>query len=170
VLTGLVQADGSVVPVVRGMVPTLEAAPPPPTGTVSEVGVLLPSEDDAPSGSSSELSIDAVRLPVLAQQWSGQLVGGFVTLSTADAVAQGLTPATLALPEAKGRLRNGAYAFQWWLFAAFALAMAIRMARDLELHDDPELEDDLDVEGGRATGSSETEQTPIGSVLHRKAT
>ena len=37
----------------------------------------------------------------------------------------------MTLPEARGRLRNGAYAIQWWLFAGFTLVMAVRMARDL---------------------------------------
>jgi hypothetical protein len=28
-------------------------------------------------------------------------------------------------------LRNGAYAVQWWVFAAFAIGMAIKISRDL---------------------------------------
>ena len=78
----------------------------------------------------------------LAQQWPGPLIDGFVTLSAADATAQGLEPAQARLPEARGRLRNAAYAGQWWLFAAFTLVMAVRMARDLRLEaatDAPEL-------------------------------
>ena len=35
------------------------------------------------------------------------------------------------LPEGQGRLRNGAYAVQWWIFAAFAVLMAAKIARDL---------------------------------------
>ena len=73
---------------------------------------------------------------MLAQTWPSPLVGGFVTLSATDAQSQGLSPAVVALPESTGRLRNGAYAVQWWLFAAFAVAMAIRMARDFGLRDD----------------------------------
>ena len=67
---------------------------------------------------------------MLAQQWPGPLISGFVTLSADDAQAQQLVPATVTLPEARGRLRNGAYAIQWWLFAGFTLVMAVRMARD----------------------------------------
>lgn len=131
VLTGLRQPDGSVVPVVRGVVagssPT-PAAPDPPSAVVTQTGILLPSEDSVEQGPSGQDR--SVRLPLLAQEWPGPLVGGFVTLSAPDAQAQGLAPAVVALPESSGRLRNGAYAVQWWLFAAFALAMAIRMARD----------------------------------------
>jgi len=135
VLSGLRQSDGSVVPVVRGVVST-PTLPAPPEGTVSEVGVLLPSEENAPDRLTSPDTLDAVRLPLLAQRWNGQLVGGFVTLSPADARAQGIQPAPLDLPEAKGRLRNAAYALQWWIFGAFAVAMAVRIARDLGLQQD----------------------------------
>lgn len=130
VLSGLQQADGSIVPVVRGIV-TTPAAPPTPLGTVTQVGVLLPSEDNAPSTPTPPDQLDAVRLPALAQRWPGQLVGGYVTLSAPDAESQGITPAPLMLPEARGRLRNAAYAYQWWLFAVFTVAMAVRIARDL---------------------------------------
>lgn len=143
VLTGLRQSDGSIVPVVRGVTRAGDA-PPPPSGPVTQVGVLLPSEDNAPPSTTDQLN--AVRLPALAQRWPGQLVNGFVTLSTADAAAQGIEPAPLNLPEAEGRLRNAAYALQWWVFGAFAVALAVRMARDLRLRDDldaAEITDDV---------------------------
>ena len=131
VLTGLKQADGSVVAVVRGS----EAAPdqsPPPAGPVSGVGVLLPSEESSDSPATLPTGqVASVGLPTLAQTWPGPLVSGFVTLDADQARAQGLTPVTVALPEAQGRLRNGAYALQWWVFAAFALGMSIRVARDI---------------------------------------
>jgi hypothetical protein len=70
-------------------------------------------------------------VPQLAQRWPGPLVEGFVTLSAAEATAHGLEQAAVTLPEGRGRLRNGAYALQWWLFAGFTLVMAVRMARDV---------------------------------------
>jgi surfeit locus 1 family protein len=135
VLSGLRQADGSVVPVVRGVV-SAEQLPPTPEGQVDQTGVLLPSEENAPERTVGAGQLDAVRVPLLAQRWDGELVGGFVTLSAGDAQAQGLQPAPLDLPQAKGRLRNAAYAFQWWLFGAFAVAMSIRIARDAGLKTD----------------------------------
>ena len=129
VLSGLRQLDGSVVAVVRGTVSTAEA-PAPPTSPLTQVGVLLPSEDDAAATAPEPDQLDAVRLPALAQRWSGQIVGGYVTLPAAESQAQGLSPTPLELPEARGKLRNAAYALQWWLFGIFAVAMAIRMARD----------------------------------------
>jgi len=142
VVTLLRQDDGSAVAVVRGIVtvasrrgrppltPSDAKAPSPPEGLQTQSGILLPSEEPVASpGRPSEL--DGVRVPLLAQQWPGPLVEGFVTLSAAEASAQGLEPAAVALPEGRGRLRNGAYAMQWWLFAGFTLVMAVRIARDV---------------------------------------
>jgi surfeit locus 1 family protein len=128
VVTLLRQDDGSAVAVVRGVVTESQAAPPPPVGPQTSRGILLPSEQSARHGP-EELGL--VRVPQLAQQWPGPLVDGFVTLTPSEASAQGLEPALAALPEARGRLRNGAYAMQWWLFAGFTLVMSVRMARDV---------------------------------------
>ena len=134
VLTGLRQADGSVVAVVRGVVSTPNA-PPPPTDLVHQVGVLLPTEEHVPETDLPSGQIASVRLPALAQQWPGPLIDGFVTLSSSDSAGQNLAPAPLHLPEGQGRLRNVAYVGQWWLFAAFTLFMASRMARDLGIRE-----------------------------------
>jgi surfeit locus 1 family protein len=134
VLTGLRQADGSTVAVVRGLVPaSTRVAPPPPEGEVEQVGVLLPSEEagDALSPTGSGTTLPSVRVPLLAQTWPGPMVDGYVVLSAADAEAGGLPPAPLVLPEGQGRLRNGAYAAQWWIFGLFAILMSARIARDL---------------------------------------
>ena len=130
VLTGLRQADGAVVAVVRGVV-SEPAAPPPPSGPVQQVGVLLPTEEYVPQTNLASGQMASVRLPALAQQWPGPLLDGWVNLSSSDATGQGLTPALVRLPESPGRLRNGAYVGQWWLFAAFTLFMAFRIARDI---------------------------------------
>jgi surfeit locus 1 family protein len=140
VLSGLRQADGSVVAVVRGVVYETATAPAPPNGLVHQVGVLLPSEEHVPETDLSSGQMASVRLPALAQQWPGPLIDGFVILSTADAARQGMAPAEWQLPEARGRLRNGAYAMQWWLFAAFTLFMAFRIARDIGLNDVDEMD------------------------------
>jgi len=134
VVSALRLPDGDVVPVVRGVVSST-SAPPPPAGEETETGLLLPSEEDAPAGRQPG-QLGSVRIPTLAQQWPGPLVSGFVTLSADDAAAQGLAPARVELPEASGRLRNGAYALQWWVFAAFAVGLAVRMARDQEIGED----------------------------------
>jgi surfeit locus 1 family protein len=157
ILSGLRQADGSVVAVVRGVVST-PTAPAPPLGPVRQVGVLLPTEEHVPEADLPSGQIASVRLPVLAQQWPGPLIDGFVTLSSADAAAQGLAADPLQLPDAPGRARNVAYVGQWWLFAAFTLFMASRMARDIGLR-----EAEKDMGGSEATtgpsGEPEVETT-----------
>lgn len=131
VVSGVRQADGSVVAVVRGLVPgSTTTAPAPPRGEVTLTGVLLPSEEAA-DGLPGGTVLPSVRVPLLAQSWPGPMVDGFVVLSAADARVGGLEPAPLLLPEGQGRLRNGAYAAQWWIFGLFAVVMSARIARDL---------------------------------------
>lgn len=129
VVTLLRLDNGDAVAVVRGVV-TETSAGPPPVEVLEQSGVLLPSQEAGePTARSGELS--SVRIPQLAQRWPGPLVEGYVVLGATEAQAQGLAPAEVTLPEARGRLRNGAYALQWWLFAAFTVVMAFRIARDV---------------------------------------
>lgn len=149
VVTALRLEDGDVLPVVRGV--TRSSTPPaPPTGRQAGAGLLLPSEE-APTGDLPPGQVSSVRLPTLAQTWPGPLVSGFVTLSPAESAAQGLDAAAVELPEASGRLRNGAYALQWWVFAAFAVGLAVRMARDQELGELDEVADLTPEEHASAT-------------------
>lgn len=139
VVTALELADGSLVAVVRGTVTGSTdrvRAPVPAAGAVTQSGILLPSEETAAGPPPPDGQLTSVRLPQLAQQWSGPLVNGFITLGADQAKEQELTPATVTLPEGRGRLRNGAYAIQWWLFAGFTLVMAGRMARDFGRRED----------------------------------
>jgi cytochrome oxidase assembly protein ShyY1 len=128
VLTGLRLESGGAVAVARG-VSQGDRVPAPPSGVVTQSGIFLPSES---AGDPAEPGAEptAVSLPSLAQRWEPQLISGFVTLDAAGARAQSLEPVPVELPSGQGRLRNGFYALQWWVFAAFAVAMSIRMARD----------------------------------------
>jgi cytochrome oxidase assembly protein ShyY1 len=154
VVSALELDTGGVLPVVRGVVPT-PTLPALPSGTQSETGVLLPSEE-APPGNLPPNQLSSVRIPTLAQQWPGPLLTGYVTLTPAEASAQDLSPAPLDLPQSSGRLRNGAYALQWWVFAAFAVAMSVKVARDQRLGEDdlaePEVGADLQEPEGRGVG------------------
>jgi cytochrome oxidase assembly protein ShyY1 len=122
--------NGDAVAVVRGLVVGGSAAAPrAPSGPLDQAGILLPSEKAvAPAGPAG---IGSVRVAQLAQLWPGPLVDAFVMLAPENAASQSLTPAEVALPDVRGRLRNAAYALQWWLFAAFSVVMAIRIARDV---------------------------------------
>lgn len=134
VVTALHLADGGTLAVVRGLVPGDPGeAPPPSVGQTTQAGVLLPSEEagDGMAIAGSTPRLPSVRIPQLAQTWPGPMVDGFVVLSAADAQAGGLAAPPLVLPEGQGRLRNGAYAAQWWIFGLFAIVMSVKMARDI---------------------------------------
>ncbi|MFC7619760.1 SURF1 family protein [Microlunatus sp. GCM10028923] len=132
VLTGFELSDGTLVAVVRGSLAAGETqAPAPPSGTLTQSGLLLPSQDSGENDPDAPGVITAIRVQRLAQQWPGSLVNGYVTLAPAEANSQGIAPSPYRLPDAPGRLRNGAYAVQWWVFAAFAIGMAIKVSRDL---------------------------------------
>jgi cytochrome oxidase assembly protein ShyY1 len=149
VLTAFRLSSGGAVPVLRGI--SSRQPPAPPTGSLTQTGVLLPSEGADGQGVPSD-SPTSVNLAALAQRWSPQLVNGYATLSAAEARSQSLTPAPVELPTSHGRLRNGFYALQWWVFAAFAVVMAIRMARDLGHEAEPEV---ADVEPDEAAAETE---------------
>ena len=121
--------NGDAVAVVRGLAGQEPDAPPEPAGPVTQSGILLPSEEAVVPTAGAE--IGSVRIAQLAQLWPGPLVDGFVVLNAESARTQSSTPAEVALPDARGRLRNAAYALQWWCFAAFTVVMAVRIARDI---------------------------------------
>lgn len=128
VLTALQLPDGSVVGVVRGVALSTEP-PPPPTGSVVQSGVFLPSEED-PTRDLPEGQLGTIRLPRLAQLWPQQLVPGFINLDSAGAAAQGMPAAEVTMPSNAGHARNQGYALQWWIFAAAAAAATIKLSRD----------------------------------------
>jgi cytochrome oxidase assembly protein ShyY1 len=131
VVAALRLEDGRVLPVVLG-VPAGGTQSPVARGSATVTGVLLAS-DKAPDPEPSlrEGEIAAVRLPVLAQLWPQQLMPGYVTLDSDAAATFGLSAAKLALPDGEGSVRNEGYAVQWWVFAAFALGLSIKIARDI---------------------------------------
>lgn len=130
VLTAVRLSDGRVLPVVRGLGGAQEQFAAPPAGTVNETGLFLPGEGD-PDGVVPDGTLRSVRMPLLAQQWPQQLIPGFVTLTAEESGAQGMRHAPVSLPSGEGSARNSGYALQWWVFAAFALGMAIKLAHSL---------------------------------------
>ena len=136
VVTPVVTGSGSGIPVVRGWATSPDAAPPPPRGRASLVGLLQPSED---TGATDPRPADDV-LPELSttallQRAPYDLYGGYV-VATHRAVPGGtapasdgttglaaVTPAHLPGADAATALRNLLYALQWWVFGAFAVFM-----------------------------------------------
>ncbi|MBO0812749.1 MAG: SURF1 family protein [Microlunatus sp.] len=173
VLTGLRLPGGGILPVVRGKITGRGQAPAPPTGQLTGTGLLMPSEgSDTNSRPGAEPT--TVVLPSLTQTWNGLLINGFVTLNAAESRAQSLEPVTVVLPSSHGRLRNGFYALQWWVFAGFAIWMGIRMARDLGRNpdgamgpdpDSPDLDPDEDPGGTMVRDPDTGESNPPEPVM-----
>lgn len=135
VLTAFRLADGRVVPVVRGLAASPAEVGPAPEGTRSETGLFLPGEGDVPADWVAG-QIGSVRMPLLAQYWPDvHLTPGFVTLDAAGAAAHGLAQAPVDLPQGEGSFQNGGYALQWWVFAAFAFGMSLKLAQGFGARD-----------------------------------
>ncbi|HHU37856.1 MAG TPA: SURF1 family protein [Propionibacterium sp.] len=135
VLAALEVSDGRILPVVRGLAPSEDAIPAPPPGERHELGLFLPGEGDVKDDRGINVEVPdgqlaSVRMPALAQEWTN-LVPGFVTLGEGDAADHGLAHAPVSLPTGEGSAQNSGYALQWWVFAAFGLGMAIKLAHSL---------------------------------------
>lgn len=134
VVTPLVaDGTGARIPVVRGFVAGPQA-PQPSTGTASVTvqGELAPGESPA-DGTFPAGVIGSVNLAVFANQWGGQLYNAFVFATHEQPTATQSPIQTFPPPTPGGgglQLRNLGYAFQWWIFAAFAIYMWWRMVRD----------------------------------------
>jgi surfeit locus 1 family protein len=162
VVTPLAIGAGSApaVPIVRGWVPAVADAPPPPRGHAEFVGWLQPTEGTgATDPDPSDDVLPQLRIADVIQHVDQDLYGGYAVVADRVAVGAwpsgasavndgtaGLEPATLEqLPDA-GRftaVRNLLYAFEWWVFGGFAAFVWWRHLRDvLEAEDAPEVPTD----------------------------
>jgi len=139
VVTPLVVASGGArLAVVRGFVRSAGDAGTPPASTVHVTGALAPSESPSSDATVTALppgQVASVDLAALVNRWPGEVYNGFLLASderprpgdVGRAVVR--VPPPVATP-AGIAWRNAAYAFQWWIFAAFALYMWVRMVRE----------------------------------------
>ena len=134
VVTPVVTGTGSAVPVVRGWAEDPSQAPSPPTGQASLVGLLQPPEDTGvPDDDPGDDVLPELSITDLLPRAPYDLYGGYVvatdrdvpggTSATGMAGLAAVTPAHLPGPDAATALRNLLYAFQWWVFGAFAIFM-----------------------------------------------
>lgn len=135
VVTPLVVDDGAaVIPVLRGFVTDPAGADLPPRTPVTVRGELAPGESpyfgEAPLPEGQHGTID---LSLLANQWSEPLYNGFV-FSTVEEPAltstalQHVPPPQLQAGDVDWR--NLGYALQWWVFAAFAVFMYVKLLHE----------------------------------------
>ncbi|MEO3813746.1 SURF1 family protein [Sphaerisporangium sp. B11E5] len=136
-LTPMRLADGSVIPVVRGWVPSAaDPAAAVPSGELTVTGRLQPNEPTDFSrrrGVPQPGQVATVSTAVLVNVWHGDRVRDGFVVATAE--VPGAPPARLVAvppPTVAGGFtwRNLAYAAQWWIFAAFAVFMWFHFVRD----------------------------------------
>lgn len=117
--------SGALLPVVRGWVPAGASAPAPPAGVVALTGRLQVSEE--PRGVGPDGRLLAVSSADLVNLWQPPLYTGFLIAADAEPP---LTPVPSPAPQRLLDLQNLSYAFQWWLFAAFAVLFWVKVVRD----------------------------------------
>ncbi|TDU89874.1 cytochrome oxidase assembly protein ShyY1 [Kribbella voronezhensis] len=131
---GTTNPSGAVM-VVRGWVPSAtDPAAKPPTGQVQLVGAIVASEAQDASGDDTEGRIlQSLRIPTIVHLVDYRIYDAFVVMSSSTPAPATLAPTVVpppAPPTDHAGLRNVAYAFQWWIFAAFTLWMWTRMLQD----------------------------------------
>lgn len=131
-----VTVDDAQLMVVRGWAPSPAATlPEVPGGEVSFEAVLQPGEESAAGWDPAARTIGSVRIPTLLNELGyADLWSGFA-ISTDPQVAGGLEVADVPESDVSWTAggRNLGYGLQWWVFAAFALFMWWRMAREMVL-------------------------------------
>ena len=130
IVTGLELSDGQVVSVLRGWLPSADdvaAAPPPGAVTVS--GVLQPDEEFYADAATDPGVVASIASDRLAEIWQRPVLPGFVVLQSQEpslSAAPSPVPPTVSTADVPFPLQNFFYAFQWWIFAAFGVALYLR--------------------------------------------
>jgi len=121
--------DGRSIAVTRGFLPDGVVSPPILTNPTLIEGVLHPNEEFY-AGANSDGAIVTVDAAALGENWGIPLVQGYVMLQeqdpallAADAPAPVILPPTVQVGDVAFPLQNFVYAWQWWVFGAFALAV-----------------------------------------------
>lgn len=143
IVTGLALDDGRVVAVLRGWLPAADSpGSTPPAGAVEVTGVLQPDESFYADAVGEPGTVASIAHDRLAELWSTNVLPGFVVLQDQDPSAQPAptpVPPTIQTSDVPFPLQNFVYAFQWWVFALFAIAVYARWlwleARRAELVD-----------------------------------
>ncbi|GAA3079545.1 cytochrome oxidase assembly protein ShyY1 [Kribbella aluminosa] len=162
VVSPLKLSDTEAVMIVRGWVPSVsDPAVKAPSGPVTLTGAVVASEaEDSSDDAAKGRVLSSLRIPTIVHLVKYRVYDAFVVQTS----AAGTSPAPAAVvppppPTDHAGLRNVAYAFQWWIFAAFTLWMWGRMV--LDAHRSPDDDSDADsAEGDRGEAPVE----PSGTV------
>ncbi|WP_055526388.1 SURF1 family protein [Streptomyces graminilatus] len=128
VLTPFVLADGKVLLVNRGWIPSdgpsqtaFPRIPAPPKGEITVTGRLMPAETTAASGIKDLKGLPDRQVMLInsdqeARRLGAEVLGGYIVLTTPG--PKNDTPEPLGRPGDENAALNYAYAIQWWLFSA----------------------------------------------------
>ncbi|GAA2848405.1 SURF1 family cytochrome oxidase biogenesis protein [Paenarthrobacter ilicis] len=152
-LTGAGASPQTYVPVARGWVADASQASPPPSGTITVTGRLIPSEAPVPNVDAGPGRASAVSSAELINTWGVSSYQGFIA-ATSEA-AQGVAiplpadvkPLNIAAqpPAEQVNWLNLFYAVEWVVFAGFSVFIWWRLVRDdhqRDLEDDEDFDDD----------------------------
>lgn len=146
VVSDLALDDGTSIAIVRGWVPSrADPAADVPSGQVTVHGILQPWEYYYPeSGIRPDGTILSVRGPLIGQLWGADVRSGYVVLTTQDPASNPApTPVKPAVSADSVEFpwQNFFYAWQWWVFVGFVIAiwiwwlrLDIRVAREERDH------------------------------------
>ncbi|WP_350279962.1 SURF1 family protein [Kribbella sp. HUAS MG21] len=169
VVSPLKLSETDAVMVVRGWVASVtDPAAAAPSGPVSLTGAVISSEAEDASGDAAKGRVlSSLRIPTIVHLVKYRVYDAFVVQTTLDSgTPPSPAPATVVPPPPPtdhAGLRNIAYAFQWWIFAAFTLWMWTRMLLDAHREpDNAELDNPGSGESGADRGVERAE--PSGTV------
>ena len=128
VVSALELGDGSSVPVLRGWLPSATSpGAQPPSGQVTVTGLVTPYEKfyaGADPKVPVSMSVETLRTP-----WGPLTRDGIVWLTAQDpssGPAPTPVPPSVVLADVPFPWQNFFYAFQWWVFAVFAIVLWAR--------------------------------------------
>jgi surfeit locus 1 family protein len=130
VVDGVDLGDGTIAAVLRGWLPDgTSPGTEPPKGPVAITGILHPDEAFYADAASEPGTAASIAHDRLAEQWQATVLPGFVVLADEEppvSPAPIPVPPTVQTSDVPFPLQNFFYAFQWWIFAAFAVAVYVR--------------------------------------------
>ena len=130
IVSGLRLDDGRVAAVLRGWLPDADdPAAAAPAGEVTVSGILQPDETFYSGAQTAEGSVASIAHTRLEQEWQADVLPGFIVLSEQDpplSAAPSPVPPTVQTADVPFPLQNFFYAFQWWIFALFAVIVYVR--------------------------------------------
>ncbi len=152
VVSALELSDGSSVPVLRGWLPSASSpGAQPPSGQVKVTGLITPYETfyaGADPKVPVSMSVETLRTP-----WGPLTRDGIVWLTAqlpSTVPAPTPVPPSVVLADVQFPWQNFFYAFQWWVFAVFAVVLWARWLT-------------LELRARRASNRDDAESTTVGA-------